>query len=252
MTVAITRHLSPRFEQCERTHIDCMPIDLEVARAQHREYVRILVELGCRLIELPAEPGLPDSVFVEDTAVVLPEAAVVARPGADSRKPETLSICRALAPYRQLLHITAPATLDGGDVLVMGKVVYVGLSTRSNREAVAQLDELLSAFGYGVMGVELRDCLHLKSAVTRVDDNTVLINPVWVDAEPFRRFEWIEVDPREPHGANCLPLGGRVIYPTAFPHTRIRLERRGYRIAAVALDELAKAEGAVTCCSLIV
>jgi len=251
MTLAITRNVSLRLAECELTCIESQPIDLERARAQHAAYVSVLAGLGCEVIELPAEPDLPDSVFVEDAAVVLPEVAVITRPGADSRKPETASIARALAPHRPLVHIEAPATLDGGDVLVMGKAIFVGLSTRSDRQAVAQLQELLRPFGYTVTGVPLRGCLHLKSAVTRVDDETLLINRSWVDEAPFSNFGLIAVDAAEPHAANCLPVNGRVVFPEAFPDTREKLERRGYNVAPVALDELAKAEGAVTCCSLV-
>lgn len=252
MTIAITRNVSPRFNECEITHIDRTQIDVEVARAQHHEYVKALASLGCQVVELPAEADLPDSVFVEDTAFILDEVAVITRPGADSRKPETDSIIRALSPYRALVHITAPATVDGGDVLVLGHDVYVGISTRSNNAAIHQLQELLDVYGYKVTGVEMHDCLHLKTALTKVGENTVLINPNWVNTSHFKGFDWIEVDPSEPFAANCLPVNGQIIFPTAFPKTRAKLEARGYKIQAVTVDELAKAEGAVTCCSLII
>jgi dimethylargininase len=252
MTIAITRDVSPRFDECEITHIDRTPIDVEAARAQHREYVQALIKLGCEVVELPAETDLPDSVFVEDTAFILPEAAVITRPGADSRKPETESIIPALAPYIKLIHICEPASLDGGDVLVLGKNIYVGLSTRSNQEAVNQLNELLCDLGYTVTGVELHDCLHLKSALTRVDEKTLLINKNWVDAHHFESFNLIEVDPSEPFAANCLPVGQSIIFPTAFPKTRVKLEEAGYNVLTIDISELAKAEGAVTCCSLII
>ena len=174
------------------------------------------------------------------------------RPGADSRKPETESIIQALSPYRPLVHITAPATVDGGDVLVLGKNIYVGISTRSNDAAIRQLQELLDNYGYKVTGVEMHDCLHLKTAVTKVDEKTLLINPKWVDNFHFKDFDWIVVDSSEPFAANCLPVNGQIIYPTSFPKTRTKLEARGYKIQAVSVDELAKAEGAVTCCSLII
>ena len=138
MTIAITRDISPRFAQCEITHIERTPIDLDLARAQHHAYVNALRELGCDVIELPAEATLPDSVFVEDTAFILPEVAVITRPGADSRKPETASIIQALTPLIKLVCVQEPATVDGGDVLVLGKKIYIGLSTRSNQEAVDQ------------------------------------------------------------------------------------------------------------------
>jgi|SRR5215208_3247776 len=252
MVLAITRDVSPRFNECEITHIARTPIDVDIARAQHRAYVDALKQLGCTVIELPAEPDLPDSVFVEDTAFILPEMAVITRPGADSRKPETASIIQALAPYISLLHVREPATVDGGDVLVVGKDIYIGLSTRSNRTAIDQLNELLYEYGYSVSGVELHGCLHLKSAVTRVDDSTLLINRNWVDTHHFENFDLIEVDPSEPSAANCLPIAGSIIFPTAFPRTCARLEERGYKIVTVDVSELAKAEGAVTCCSLII
>jgi dimethylargininase len=252
MTIAITREISPRFTECEITHIERTPIDLNVARDQHYAYIKALRALGCDVIELPAEPDLPDSVFVEDTAFILPEVAVITRPGADSRKPETESIIRTLTPLIKLIHVREPATVDGGDVLVLGKRIYIGLSTRSNREAINQLNEMLSEYGYSVMGVELHDCLHLKSAVTRVDDKTLLINKNWVDSSCFGNFDFIEIDPLEPYAANCLPVRGSIIFPTAFPKTCAKLEEQGYKVVTVDVSELAKAEGAVTCCSLII
>jgi len=252
MTVAITREVSPRFNECKLTHIDRIPIDIDIARAQHKEYVNTLASVGCQIIELPAETNLPDSVFVEDTAFILPEVAVITRLGADSRKPETESIIHALSPYRALVYITEPATVDGGDVLVLGKNIYVGSSTRSNAASVRQMQELLDNYGYQVTGVKMRDCLHLKTAVTQVDEKTLLINPKWVDNFHFKDFDWIIVDSSEPFAANCLPVNNQIIFPTAFPKTRAKLEARGYKVKAVAVDELAKAEGAVTCCSLII
>lgn len=252
MVIAITRNISPRFNECEITHIDRTPIDLDTARKQHHEYVKALAQLGCQVIELPEEVDLPDSVFVEDTAFILPEVAVITRPGADSRKPETESITHALLHHRPLIHVTPPASVDGGDVLVLDKNIYIGLSTRSNMAAVNQLNDLLDKFGYKVHGVELTDCLHLKTAVTRVDDKTLLINKNWVDTSHFSGFDLIEVDAAEPFAANCLQVNGKIIYPTAFPNTQRKLEKKGYSIVNVNLDELAKAEGAATCCSLIV
>lgn len=250
--IAITRDISPRFNECEITYIERTPIDVDVARTQHHQYVQALKVFGCNVIELPAESDLPDSVFVEDTAFILPELAVITRPGADSRKPETESIIRALTPLIKYVQLQAPATLDGGDVLVLGKQIYIGLSTRSNEEAITQLNERLGEYGYSVTGVQMHDCLHLKSAVTRVDDSTLLINPNWVDTHHFKDFNWIEIDPSEPFAANCLPVGDGVIYPTTFPKTCTKLERAGFKVAMVDESELAKAEGAVTCCSLII
>lgn len=251
MVLAITRDISPRFNECEITHIERTPIDIDAARAQHHAYVQALKKLGCAVVELPAETDLPDSVFVEDTAFILPELAVITRPGADSRKPEIESIIQTLATRTKYVQLQEPATLDGGDVLVLGRKIYIGLSTRSNQEAVGQLNALLGEYDYQVIGVQLHHVLHLKSAVTRVDDHTLLINPKWVDTHHFKEFTWIEVDPDEPFAANCLPVAGSIIFPTAFPKTAAKLERAGFELLTVDISEMAKAEGAVTCCSLI-
>jgi len=252
MILAITRDVSPSLNECEITHIDRAPMDVKVAQAQHDSYVRALKELGCAVLELPAEADLPDSVFVEDTAVILPEVALITRPGADSRKPETDSIIHMLKPYRELVFIESPATVDGGDVLVVGKNIYVGMSTRSNQAAVDQMNHLLGKYGYKVQGVELHDCLHLKTAMTRVDDTTLLINRKWVDVENFEGYRLIDIDESEPFAGNCLPVGDAIIFPVEFPQTGAKLEAHGYKLKTVPADELAKAEGALTCCSLII
>jgi dimethylargininase len=249
--IAITRQISPRFHECELTHLDRQPIDLDLARAQHHEYEAALRELGCAVISLPPEPDLPDSVFVEDVALVFDEIAIITRPGADSRKPEIESIVRALQPYRTLCFIEAPGTLDGGDVLRVGRTVYVGLSSRSNQSAVEQTQKFLAPYGYTVTGVEITGCLHLKSAVTQVSEDTLLINPAWVDQSIFGAMKFIEVDESEPPAANAVWVNGAVIYPASFPKTQQRLEKAGLRLKMVDATEVAKAEGAVTCCSLI-
>jgi dimethylargininase len=251
MLIAITRQISPRFNQCELTHLDRQPIDLDLARTQHHQYEAALRELGCEVISLPPEPDLPDSVFVEDVALVFDEAAVITRPGADSRKPETASVARALSPYRALFTVEAPGTLDGGDVLRVGQTVTVGFSSRSNRSGVEQLRGFLAPYGYTVKGVEVTGCLHLKSAVTQVSKDTLLINPAWVDRSVFGAMRFIAVDGSEPSAANAVWIEDSVIYPSSFPATQQRLEEAGLHVKIVDATEVAKAEGAVTCCSLI-
>ena len=251
MPIAITRQVSTRLAECEITHIERLPIDMDLAREQHDGYTQALRSLGCHVIDLPEEADLPDSVFVEDAAFILPEAAVITRPGAVSRRPETKSIAEALLPHRQLIFLHEPATLDGGDVLVLGKEIYVGLSTRSNPAAVEQLQAQLGGSGYRVSGAKLHGCLHLKSAVTQIDGSTLLINPRWVEMHQFEKYRLVEVAPSEPFAANVLMIGERGIYPTTFPETLERLERHGANLLTLDVSELAKAEGAVTCCSLI-
>jgi len=251
MRVAITREISAQMARCELTFQNRQPLDLEVARSQHRRYVACLAALGCSVLRLPEEPELPDSVFVEDTAVVLEETAVITRPGAESRRPETAAVAQALRPYRPLIFIEPPGTMDGGDVLCMGRRIFVGLSRRSNESAVLQLRRRLAPYGYTVTGVRVQHCLHLKSAVTEVADNTLLINRDWVDGDVFAPARLIDVDPREPGAANALRIGQTVLFPKAFPATRKHLEAQRVQLRLVDVSEIAKAEGGVTCCSLI-
>ena len=248
---AITRKISPNINACELTHVSRDPIDVEAARAQHEAYETLLTRLGCRVRSLPAEPDLPDSVFVEDTAVVLDEAAVITRPGAGTRRLETDSIARALQEDRELLCIEEPGTLDGGDVLLIDKTLFVGLSSRSNASGIEQLREFLAPFGYRVLEAKVNGCLHLKTAATLCAPDTVLMNPEWLDPHLFGAMRIIEVDPREPFAANVLLVNQTVVAASSFPRTRQRLEEAGLFVAALDLSELAKAEGAVTCCSLV-
>jgi len=249
--VALTRDVSPSLAHCELTHLDRESIDLERARTQHHLYEDALRSIGCDVRRLPPEPDMPDAVFVEDTAIVLDEVAVVTRPGAASRRGEVRSVAEALAPHRDLVHVEPPGTLDGGDVLVVGRSVVVGLSSRTNDDGVRQLGAALAPHGYRLRWSAVVSCLHLKTAVTRVGPSAVLLNPAWVDARVLDAAERIEVDPAEPWAANALEIGGAVVYPAAFPRTRDRLLRRGLDVREVDVSELAKAEGGVTCCSLV-
>ena len=256
MPVAITRAISRTLADCELSFVDREPIDIALARRQHRAYEEALESLGCRVISLPAEDELPDAVFVEDVAIVLDEIAIRTRPGAASRRGEVASVAAALMPYRTLRVIEPPGTLDGGDVLCIGRTLYVGHSARSNVSAIEQLrslagDAALDGRGYTVRPIPIRGCLHLKSAVTSVGEGTVLINPSWVDRREFANLRQIAVDENEPHAANALRIGNNVIYPASFPRTAQRLAEAGIATKAVDTSELQKAEGAVTCCSLV-
>jgi len=249
--IAVTREVSRSIIHCELTHLERKPIDIQRARAQHAEYEAALKQLGLAVLSLPEEPSLADSVFVEDTALVLDECAIILRPGADSRRSETESIARVLSPYRKLFNIQAPARVDGGDILRVGGQVYIGLSTRSDTNAMEQIQDFLQPYGYEVQAVKVTGCLHLKSAVTQVAEDTLVINPAWVDKKNFAGMKFIEIEPSELYAANALWLGDTVLYPKAFPRTRKKLMDAGIKIVDVDADELAKAEGALTCCSLL-
>jgi dimethylargininase len=249
--VAITRAISAAIGQCELTHLQRQAIDVGKARAQHGAYERRLHEAGCAVVRLPSDDTLPDSVFVEDTALVFDELAIVTRPGASSRRGETTAVAEALSAYRTVRQIGPPATMDGGDVLVMHKRVLVGESQRTSRSAIAQLAQMLGPWGYVVEDVRVTGCLHLKSAVTALSDEALVINRAWVPAVQFQPYRLVDVDPTEPSGANALRIGDSVIYPAAYPRTRARLEAQGVHVVDVDVSELIKAEGAVTCCSLV-
>ena len=248
--IAITKPVPPSIDRCELTHLTREPIDVSRARAQHRLYEQTLERLGCTIERLPMEPGNPDSVFVEDTAIVLPEIAIITRPGAESRRAEVATVAAALRKHRSLAEIEEPGTLDGGDVLVIGKRIFVGISSRTDHDAVRQLKNIAAPFGYGIHPVVVTGCLHLKSAVTQIGEGSVLLNPAWIDSQCFSDYDVVEAG--EANGANALFIAGRVIVASAFPRTHERLERRGFAVESIDASELAKAEGALTCCSVIV
>jgi len=252
MPAAITRAVSSGIARCELTHLTRQPIDVDRVRRQHDAYEQALTGAGYAVTRLGADGDIPDSVFIEDIAVVFDELAIVTRPGAVSRRAETAAVADALRPLRPLHTIDPPGTIDGGDVLTIGRRVFVGESRRTNAAAIGQMRAILAPHGYTVIGVAVGGCLHLKSAVTAIADDMLLINRDWVRPEPFQACRLLDVDPGEPAGANALRLRDGVIYPLSFPRTRARMEERGIRVVDVDVSEIAKAEGAVTCCSLIV
>lgn len=256
-TVALTRAVPRSIDRCELTHLAREPIDYVRAVAQHDAYEAALRRAGCRVQRLPDAPDFPDSVFVEDTAVVLAGVAVIARPGAESRRGEVAAMAAALAPHRPLRFIEPPGTLDGGDVLVTPGRIFVGISGRTSAEGARQLGAHVAPFGFEVVPVPVQGCLHLKSAVTLLPANRrsslpILINASWVDRTVFAGFELVEVDPAEPAAANVLAVNGDVICAEEHPRTRARLEQRGIATLTVPAGELAKAEGGLTCCSVLI
>lgn len=250
-TVAVTRELTAAIGNCELTFLHRSAIDFGLAQQQHRDYQSALSSLGCEVVVVPAPPGLADSVFIEDTALVLDDIAVMLRPGVASRQPEVAGVAEVLQQYKPLKAIEPPGTIDGGDLLRVGNRIFAGLSTRSNQSGIQQLRDIVSDFGMTVETVETTKCLHLKSAVSEVAPGTLLINTDWISSLAFKDFEMIPVDKEETHAANALRIGKNLIYPSSFPRTMDVLMNRGIDVLPVDLTELQKAEGAVTCCSLI-
>jgi len=251
MLTAITRAVSPAIVDCELSFIDRQPIDLATAQRQHHAYERLLGKLGVRVISLPAEPDLPDSMFVEDPAIVLDELAVMFPLGTETRRKEAASLAKALEPFRKLAYVSLPGTVEGGDVLRVGRKLFVGVTRRSNSEGIRQLAAILKPFNYEVVPVPVTGCLHLKSAVTQIGENTLLANRSWFDTTPLAGFDWVDVDPVEPHAANALALGGTIILPASFPRTRARLGIDGFLVTPLDISELQKAESGLTCSSLM-
>jgi dimethylargininase len=250
--LAFTREISPAIAHCELTHLSRTPIDLKVARREHDAYEEALRRAGCRVERLPADDDMADSVFIEDTAVVLDELAIIARPGAQSRRGEVDVVRDALGRHRRIVEIAAPGTLDGGDVLRIGRRLLVGDGPRTNEAGRSQLAALVEPHGYSVEVVAFDGCLHLKTAATLVADDIALCNPAWVNAGALGTGRVIDVDPSEPFGGNALRIGDTVLHPAEFPRTGERLRRAGINVAAVPAGELAKAEGGLTCGSLLV
>src|SRR5580693_5949904 len=207
MLTALTRAVSPTILKCELSFLERQPIQLDLAVRQHAAYEQALAGLGARIIRLPDRPDLPDAVFVEDTAIVLNELAVICPMGVESRRAEARDTAEALAPHRHLVRLTAPATLEGGDVVRAGRTLYVGLSARSNAAGIEQLRAAVGPHGYTVCAVPMHGCLHLKSACAFLGRNTMLLNPEFVDAQIFRDFEILPVPPGEPMSADVLPIG---------------------------------------------
>jgi dimethylargininase len=251
MLTAITRAVSPAIVNCELSFIDRKPIDLAIAQEQHRAYEKLLGKLGARVISLPAEPDLPDSMFVEDPAIVLDELAVILPLGTETRRREAPSLAQALAKFRKLEYVSLPGTLEGGDILRIGRKLFVGLTRRSNAEGIRQLAAILAPHSYEVIAVPVTGCLHLKSAVTHLGRNTLLANRAWFGTAPLAAHEWIDVDPAEPHAANALALGDTIIFPASFPRTRARIKARGFHVTSIDISELQKAESGLTCSSLL-
>jgi dimethylargininase len=251
MALALTHIISPDIARCELSFIQRSPIDYDLAVQQHAAYCALLGDCGLRVTELTVNSVYPDSTFIEDTAVVVDEIAVMARMGAGSRRGEVPGVESVLAAYRKIDHIRPPATLEGGDVLRAGDKVFVGITPRTNTAGVSSLRATLKPFGYQVIPVEVRGCLHLKSACTAIDDDTVLVNPHWVDLDQFKGFRAISVPEDEPWAANTLRIDNTVCVHAGFMKTIEALHARGFQVKTVDISELLKAEAGMTCSSII-
>jgi dimethylargininase len=250
--VAVTHEPPPSLERGERSFVGRDAIDMAKAREQHAAYRELLASLGCEIVVLNVNSAFADAVFVEDTALVFDELAVMTSPGAESRRGEAPAIEAEVRKHRaRIERITLPATLDGGDVAMCGRVVLVGASARTNAAGAESLAKILRPFGYVVRRVRMHDCLHLKSACCALPDGRLLINPKWVERSDLVGFDLIEIDPSEPFAADVLVVGRTVVSATAHPKSAAAIGALGFDSKTIDLSEFAKAEGGVTCLSLV-
>jgi dimethylargininase len=251
MLVAVSRSPGPELARCELTHLDRRPIDPDLALAQHRAYRDALRAAGVRVIELPADPRFPDGVFVEDTAVVLDEVAVVTPPTPASRRAEPAAIEAALRAFRPLARLPEGARVEGGDVLRVGRTLYVGLTARTDEFGLRATEAAVRQLGYAVVPVRVTGCLHLKSACGVLDRETLLMNRAWVDAGAFAGLRLVDVPAEEPFAANVLALPGAVFVSEAYPRAADLVRDRGYPAVVLDVSELHKAEAGLSCMSLV-
>src|SRR5436309_2911355 len=249
--IAITHVPSPKMERCERTCVPRTSIDYWRAARQHEEYCRMLRACGPSVVTLEINRDLPDCAFVEDTAIVLDEVAVLAAMGAESRRAEPTGSELELGKYRKIHRVETPATIEGGDVLCVGRKLLVGVSSRTNRAGVNALEAVVRPYGYEIVLVPVRHCLHLKTACTALPDQSLLVNPAWFDVRDLRGFELVPVPEAEPWAANVALVGNRVCVAADHVESGGVIRKRGFEVHAVDLSEFAKAEGGVTCLSIL-
>jgi dimethylargininase len=248
---ALTRQVSPNIGDCLLENLPRQEIDAAKAARQHDQYEACLRDLGIKIVRVPDAPECPDGVFVEDPAVALDEVAVILPMGTETRRKEVASVVETLSRFRPLIHLKPPAMLEGGDVMRIGKTLFVGISVRSNQEGIEGFAAAVAPFGYTVKPVRVNGCMHLKSGCCYAGAGTVVANREWVDISPFREFCVIDVPADERWAADVLAIGDTVLMPFCFPGTRRLLEQRGFQVKTLDVSELMKAEAAVTCMSII-
>lgn len=251
MLRAITHKVSSRIVECELSFIERMPIDYELAHSQHDLYESLLTRLGVLVNSLTENDEYPDACFVEDTAIVVDEVAVICSMGVSSRRGETSLIARELAEYRELKVISLPAEIEGGDVLRVGRQILVGLSRRTNIEGIRALTRILEPLAYKVIPVRTKSGLHFKSGCTAIDEEKLFVNPDWIEIDALVGFKLLFTPDEEPASANVLRVGETVCLQSEFPRAIDLIRKAVERVEIVDMSELRKAEAGLTCSSII-
>lgn len=249
-TFAVVRGIPDSYSRCERPPRLRDPIDVGLARKQHMAYREALMRLGLIIIDIPPDEAFPDCCFVEDAAIIAGRVAIITRMGAPSRRGEEVRVRKVLETRMAAREVRPPATIDGGDVLVVGRDVYVGVGGRTNRAAVREVATLVDP-GFRVLAVPFEGVLHLKSACTYVGDGYMLIRPGHFDPEVFGEYRFIEVPEEEAYAANCLSVNGGVLISRGYPRTKKAVEARGFETLELEMSEFRKGQGSLTCLSKI-
>jgi dimethylargininase len=249
--VAITHLPSPKLDDGQRTYVGRDAVDMRRALRQHEQYQNALRKCGATVLTLDANRDLPDCVFVEDTAIVLDEVAVMMSMGAESRRNEPAAIEAALRAYRPIDRVALPATIDGGDVVRSGRSLYVGLSPRTNAAGISALRDVVARYGYTVTAIPVHSCLHLKTACSALPDGRFLVNREWIDVSALAGNDLVPVPEGEPWAGDVLVIDSNVILADTFPETAALLADCGFNPIPVNVSEFAKVEGGVTCLSLV-
>lgn len=251
MLKAITRAVSRNITRCELTFRQRECVDYERAVRQHESYCDLLRRRGAKVLNLDALDDNPDCCFVADAAVILDEVAVIARPGAPSRRGEVRAVEEILSAHREVVRIKPPATLDGGDVIVLGKQIFVGRSLRTNFDGIESLARISRPFGYNVTPIQVRGSLHLTTACSALDEETLLVNPRWIDVAPFARHWVLNVPEEEPWAASTMRVGACVCVEDGAPRTLELVKRHCAEVEVLDISEFRKAEGSLPCLSII-
>lgn len=247
---AITRKPGRSFAQGITTSTLGAP-EFDLALAQHAHYVAALKTCGVEVLDLDADEHFPDGCFVEDTALITPEFAVITNPGAASRRSEIASIAAVLEAYRPLHFLDPNVTLDGGDVMLIEKTFYVGISERTTRAAASALGEIVAPFSYNVVPITVAGVLHLKTGVCYIGDETIVATAQFARFPAFARYRKIETLPAEDYAANCLRINDHLVMAAGFPDLKSKLSALGLPLLEVDMSESRKMDGGLTCSSLL-
>jgi dimethylargininase len=246
---AIVRTVPGSYDRCVTTQ--AAGIDVALARRQHAAYCSALEQAGVKLVVLEADDRLPDCCFVEDTVIVVDELAIITRPGAPSRREEVKAVEKAISEFKNIRRILPPGTIDGGDVLQIGMRIFIGLSARTTPDAVEQVHGMVSPLGYEVIPVPVHDTLHLKSAVTALNDSCLVMAAGYFDERLFADFRQLTLPMEETYAANCLCVNDTVIIPSGFPVAKAMIEAEGFSLKELDNSEFRKGDGALTCLSVL-